>query len=94
MIYQEVVTLLSEELTIPEEVIDAAYKSFFEFIRETVTGLPLKEELSEEDFNKLRTNFNIPSLGKLHCTYDRYKGMKERLKYLKKLKEEYEDKEN
>ena len=94
MIYQEVVTLLSEELTIPEEVIDAAYKSFFEFIRETVTGLPLKEELSEEDFNKLRTNFNIPSLGKLHCTYDRYKGMKERLNYLRKLKEEYEDKEN
>lgn len=94
MIYREVVTLLSEELTIPEEVIDAAYKSFFEFIRETVIGLPLKEELSEEDFNKLRTNFNIPSLGKLHCTYDRYKGMKERLNYLKKLKEEYEDKEN
>ncbi len=94
MTYQEVVTLLSKELTIPEEVVDKAYKSFFEFIRTTISGLPLKDELSEEDFSKLRTNFNIPSLGKLHCTYERYKGMKERLNYLKKLKEEYEDKEN
>ena len=94
MTYQEVVTLLSKELTIPEEVVDKAYKSFFEFIRTTISSLPLKDELSEEDFSKLRTNFNIPSLGTLHCTYERYKGMKERLNYLKKLKEEYEDKEN
>lgn len=94
MTYQEIVTELSEELEIPEEVVDTAYKSFFEFIRETIVSLPLKEELSEEDFNTLRTNFNIPSLGKLHCTYERFKRMKERINYLKKLKEEYEDKEN
>ena len=94
MTYQEVVTLLSKELVIPEEVVDAAYKSFFGFIRNTISKLPLKEELSEEDFNKLRPNFNIPSLGKLHCTYERYKGVKERARYLKKLQEEYEDKEN
>lgn len=94
MTYKEIVPLLSEELEIPEEVIDTAYKSFFEFIRETITALPLKEELSEEDFNKLRTNFNIPSLGKLHCTYERYTGMKERLNYIRKLKDAYEDKEN
>ena len=94
MTYKEIVTLLSEELTIPEEVVDAAYKSFFEFIRTTISDLPLKDELSKEDFDKLRTNFNIPSLGKLHCTYERYKGMKERMNYLKKLKEEYEHKED
>lgn len=94
MTYQEIVTLLSEELDIPEEVVDAAYKSFFGFIRTTIADLPLKDELSEEDFSKLRTNFNIPSLGKLHCTYERYRGMKERLNYIKKLQEEYEHKEN
>lgn len=94
MTYQETVESLSKELEIPEEVVDYAYKSFFEFIRETIVSLPLKDELSEEDFNKLRPNFNIPSLGKLHCTYERYKGMKERVNYLKKLKDLYDDKEN
>lgn len=94
MTYSEITKKLSEELNIPEEVVDVAYKSFFEFIREKISELPLKETLSEEDFNKLRTNFNIPSLGKLHCTYERYIGMKERKKYLDKLKDTYEIKEN
>ena len=94
MIYKEIVKQLSEEQSIPEEVVDIAYKSFFEFIRSTIVELPLKDNLSEEDFNKLKTNFNIPSLGKLHCTYDRYKGMKERLNYLKKIKETYGNKED
>ena len=94
MTYQEIVTELSEELEIPEEGVDKAYKSFFEFIRETLVSLPLKDELSEEDFSQLRTNFNIPSLGKLHCTYDRYRRMKERVNYLKKIQEVYDTQED
>jgi hypothetical protein len=38
--------------------------------------LPLKEDLTDEEFNELRTNFNIPSLGKLHCTLGRYRAIK------------------
>ena len=94
MTYSEILKKVSEELNISEEVVGSAYKSFFDFIREKITELPLKEDLSEEEFNCLRTNFNIPSLGKLHCTYERYVGMKERKKYLEKLKETYEIKEN
>lgn len=94
MTYFDIRRKLSEELNIPEEVVEAAYKSFFEFIREKISELPLKENLTEEDFDKLRTNFNIPSLGKLHCTYERYIGMKERIKYIEKLKEKDDNKEN
>ena len=94
MKYPNIVETLSKELNVPEEVVDAAYKSFFTFIREAITNLPLKEELSEEEFNELKTNFNIPALGKLHCTYERYLGMKERQKYIKKLKEEYGNKKD
>lgn len=47
--------------------------------------MPLKEELSEEEFKKLRPNINIPSLGKLACSYDRYVGIKKRNKRLKQL---------
>lgn len=94
MRYPNIVEALSEELDIPKEVVDAAYKSFYAFIRETITSLPLKEDLTEEEFNKLRTNFNLPALGKLHCTYERYLGMKEQQKYVKKLREKYGNKEN
>ena len=37
-------------------------------------------------FNALKTNINIPSLGKFNCTYNRYLGVKERFKYIKYIK--------
>jgi len=94
MKYPNIIETLSKELNVPSEVVDAAYKSYYSFMREIITNLPLKEELSEEEFNNLRTNFNLPALGKLHCTYERYLGMKERQKYIKKLREEYGNKED
>ena len=38
--------------------------------------------LSEEEFSKYRTNINIPSLGKLYCTYDRFLRVKKRFKII------------
>lgn len=72
---------VSKEMNIPVEVVELAYKTYWKFIRKTIQELPLKQDLSEEEFAKLKTNFNIVSLGKLSCTYDRYKRMKLREKY-------------
>ena len=72
------------------EVVDAAYKSYWEFIKQTIQSLPLNDDISEEDFTKLRTNFNIPSLGKLCITWDRLMGCKKRFKYIKRLREDAE----
>lgn len=77
----------SEELNIPQEIIELAYKSYWKFIRETIKELPLKEDLSEEEFLKLKTNFNIVSLGKLTCNYNKYKKIKKREKYVKNKKD-------
>jgi hypothetical protein len=94
MKYPEIIETLSVEMNLPQEVVDTAYKSFYAFMREVITGLPLKEDLSEEEFGLLKTNFNIPALGKLHCTYDRYLRMKEQQKYIKKIREEYGNQES
>nr|DAH01883.1 MAG TPA: Histone family protein DNA-binding protein, Burkholderia ambifaria, Histone family.85A [Crassvirales sp.] len=87
MNYNDLVTQLSKELNLPPRVVDKVYKSYWKFIRDSIQGLPLKEDISEEEFQKLRTNFNIPSLGKLSCTYDRVKRVKERYKYIRNLRE-------
>jgi predicted nucleotidyltransferase len=48
----------------------------FEFIKDTVTELPLKEEfLSKEDLDKLKKVFYMPALGKISVPYRRYKGI-------------------
>lgn len=87
MNYPDIIGKVSKELDIPVEVVDAVYKSYWKFIKQTIQSLPLKDDIDEEEFAKLRTNFNIPSLGKLTCTFDRMMGVKKRLKYIKQIKE-------
>lgn len=74
---------IADEMNIPVEVVKLAYTSYWKFIKNTIQELPLKEDLSEEEFSRLRTNFNIVSLGKLSCTYDRFLRMKQHLKYIR-----------
>lgn len=87
MNYPDIVGKVSEELNLPKEVVDKTYKAYWLFIKHHIQSLPLKKNLNEEDFAKLRTNFNISSLGKLHCTYDRMLGMKKRLNFIKQIRE-------
>lgn len=90
MNYPDIIGKVSQEIGLPPEVVDTAYKSYWKFIKQTIQSLPLKDDISEEDFTKLRTNFNIPSLGKLTCTFDRMMGVKKRFKYIKRLRENVE----
>lgn len=87
MNYPDIIGKVSEELNLPKEVVDKTYKAFWLFINQSIQSLPLKEDIDEEDFAKLKTNFNIPSLGKLTCTYDRMLRVKKRFKIIKQLRE-------
>ena len=77
----EIYSKISKEMNIPVEVIKKAYLSYWKFIKNTIQELPLKQDLSEEEFAKLKVNFNIASLGKLSCTYDKYSRIKKMEKY-------------
>lgn len=94
MTHQQMLKQIASEQNLPEEVVDKVYKTFWQFIREHITSLPLKEDLSKEDFEDLYTNFNIPSLGKLSCSYDRMINVKKRFKYIKDIKNGSADKDN
>lgn len=88
MTYKEIVSRVAEETGLPVMLVDKTYKAYWKSIRDYVSSLPLKEDLSEEDFNKLRPNINIPSIGKLYVTLDRYKAMKKTYKKNIKDKED------
>ena len=87
MKYHDIIDKVSQEVAIPFEVVNVAYKSYWKFIKQTIQSLPLKDNFSEEEFAKLRTNFNIPSLGKFTCTFDRMIGVKKRFEYIRQIKE-------
>lgn len=90
MKYEEIINEVSKDNNLPYEVVDLAYKSFWKFVKEKIEELPLKEDITEEEFIKLRTNFNIPSLGKLNCTIDKFNSTKKKLDYIKKYREKYD----
>lgn len=83
MRYQELLEQVSDELKIPIEVVKEAYLSYWKFVKSKIAELPLDEELSEDQFKELRTNFNVPSIGKLTCTYDRFLRVKQKQQYKK-----------
>ena len=90
MTYKEIINKVSGDINLPPDTVDKIYKSYWRYIRDTIQSLPLKDDISEEEFSKLKPSFNIPSLGKLTCTYKRYLGVKERFNHIKKLRENYE----
>lgn len=88
MKYQELITKVSKDLGYSQDIIKKVYQSYWLFIKSTIRNLPLDKDLTEEDFTNLRTNFNIPSIGKMVCRYSDYKTVRNRYnKYVK-------DKEN
>lgn len=94
MSLEENIEEVSRNLNIPKEVVGAAYMSFWDYIRESIQALPLKEDLTEEEFNKLKCNFNIPSIGKLYVTYPRYRALKDRSKYFKAIQNDNNNKKD
>ena len=87
MKYSDIISKVSEELNLPRELVEKTYKAYWIFIRDTIEKLPLKTELTQIEYGNLRTNINIPSLGKLNCTYNRYIGIKSRFNIINKIRQ-------
>lgn len=88
MTYNEIITQVSARLDLPKGLVDKIYRGYWRAIREHISSLPLKEDLTDEEFMKLQPNVNIPSIGKLYVTLDRYHRMKKSFEYIKQLKQD------
>lgn len=83
----------SHKLSLPPKLVEKVYRAYWLAIKQVVQALPLKEDLTEESFSQLKTSINVPSLGKLHSSYDRVCGVKRRFKYLQQIKNNAQNKE-
>lgn len=85
--------VVAKEVGLQPEIVGKVYKAYWLSIKRHIQALPLKQSLTSEDFSKLQTSFNIPSLGKLHSTYEYVEGVKRRFNYLQKIRKNAENKE-
>lgn len=76
MSYKEIISKVAEDTGLSYKIVDKTYKAYWKAAREYITSLPLKEPLTDTEFMELKPNINIPSIGKLYITLDRYHNVK------------------
>lgn len=89
MTYEEIVAEVSDYTGISKQIVDRTYKAYWRAVREHITSLELKKDLTDEEFERIRPNVNIPSIGKLYITLGRYHRLKKKGEYYKSNTEEY-----
>lgn len=75
---KQMISEASKVLNMPRAEVEKIYKEYWKTVREYITSLPLKKGLTDEEFQALRPNVNIPSVGKFYVTLDRYRYISDR----------------
>lgn len=89
----EIYERVSEELGIPVNRVKKIYRAFWKEIKNHISSLPLKNDLTKEEFDNIHPCINIPSLGKLYINFEKYKRIEKYFK-IKKIKEDATHKED
>ena len=77
----------SRKLNVDQKMVELIYRSYWKFIKEHVSSMVLRD-MTQEEFDSVVTNFNIPYLGKLYVVYDRIENFKRKQKFYEDVKAE------
>ena len=66
-----------------DKVINHIVNSPYNFTRQTIVELDVHDDITEDEFNELKTNFIYRSLGKLYTSYHFYNKIKNQKTFLK-----------
>ena len=66
---------VSRKLSVDQKLVEQVYKSYWMFIKEHISSLPLRE-LSQEEYDSTVSNVNLPYLGKLYVDYNKLRKVK------------------
>ena len=96
MTQKEILAAVSVKLGIPKTFVTKVYRAYWRAVREHIESLPLKEDMSDEEFKKMKPNVNIPSIGKLYVDLEKCRKINEKCEKLKQKKDaaHNEDKTN
>lgn len=71
---------LSEKYDIDLAIIKKIISSPYDFIQKKTKELNFIDDLTREEFDKMKKNFNIPGLGKLYASYYLYNEIQKKKK--------------
>ena len=79
---KKIIRLVAIETNQPEAKIEVIYRTYWKFIRDTFENIDIESILTKEDFDKLHTSINLPSLGKMSITWEKIEKYRRRKMYL------------
>jgi nucleoid DNA-binding protein len=79
MTYEEMISRVASSTGLSKALVNRTYKTYWRTVKEYIESLPLKQDLTEEEFKELKPNVNIPSLGKFYVTLGGYKRIKHKI---------------
>ena len=76
MTFKQIIKQVAKELDLPEDLVRNTYKSYWKVIKQIIERNNIKSNdnliFTSDEFNNNVININVPSIGKLNCTYDKY----------------------
>ena len=76
MTFKQIIKQVAKELNLPENLVRNTYKSYWKVIKQIIERNNIKSNdnliFTSDEFNNNVININVPSIGKLNCTYDKY----------------------
>ena len=76
MTFKQIIKQVAKELNLPEDLVRNTYKSYWKVIKQIIEKNNIKSNdnliFTSDEFNNNVININVPSIGKLNCTYDKY----------------------
>ena len=90
MTFKQIIKQVAKELNLPEDLVRNTYKSYWKVIKQIIERNNIKSNdnliFTSDEFNNNVININVPSIGKLNCTYDKYLKTINRFNLIKKKK--------
>ena len=77
---QDIILVASEKLSIPDDVVEIAYREYWNWVKDTLENVPVNVDMTEEEFTKMQTSINVPSLGKFYASYSRAQFLNKKFK--------------
>jgi hypothetical protein len=64
------------EFNLQDDIVKKIVQAQFKFTRETISNLDVKDNMTEEEFKELKTNFIYTHIGKLYTNFMVYEKIK------------------
>ena len=74
---KDIYAQVAADMNLSPSYVKKVYRGYWKAIREHISSFDLKQDISEEEFKKMKPQINIPSIGKLYVDYDNCKKIRD-----------------